>query len=278
MLDEFLKANLGLWNEWTEIHETSAFYDLEGFQGGQLVAAFDRARRARRGGRQAPAAPAVPLRPRHAVVGAPGGDRHRRRLLGARHRAGPLAVGRARPAGHVRAVDRRRARRATSPAPSTSSSPPTAPSSGSPTCSAGRTRSPTSWRPAAPSTWSSCTRWPARSTTSTPTPSCASWAPTFRQPAAAPAHPRLVCRPRRARRERPRLRLDPQLRRDPERPDRRRAAPRVPARVPLLGGALQPLHGARARRLVLPARRPARRALPVLAQGDRRLPATPGQP
>ena len=34
MLDEFLKANLGLWNEWTEIHETSAFYDLEGFKAG----------------------------------------------------------------------------------------------------------------------------------------------------------------------------------------------------------------------------------------------------
>ena len=35
MLDEFLKANLGLWNEWTEIHETSAFYDLEGFKAGK---------------------------------------------------------------------------------------------------------------------------------------------------------------------------------------------------------------------------------------------------
>jgi SAM-dependent methyltransferase len=35
MLDEFLKANLGLWNEWTEIHETSAFYDLEGFKAGR---------------------------------------------------------------------------------------------------------------------------------------------------------------------------------------------------------------------------------------------------
>ncbi|MGD0997120.1 MAG: methyltransferase domain-containing protein [Thermoleophilia bacterium] len=34
MLDEFLKANLGLWNEWTQIHETSAFYDLEGFRAG----------------------------------------------------------------------------------------------------------------------------------------------------------------------------------------------------------------------------------------------------
>ena len=35
MLDEFVKANLGLWNEWTEIHETSAFYDLEGFRAGK---------------------------------------------------------------------------------------------------------------------------------------------------------------------------------------------------------------------------------------------------
>jgi SAM-dependent methyltransferase len=34
MLNEFLMANLGLWNEWTEIHETSAFYDLEGFKAG----------------------------------------------------------------------------------------------------------------------------------------------------------------------------------------------------------------------------------------------------
>ena len=34
MLDDFLRANLGLWNEWTEIHETSAFYDLEGFRAG----------------------------------------------------------------------------------------------------------------------------------------------------------------------------------------------------------------------------------------------------
>ena len=35
MLDEFVKANLGLWNEWTEIHETSEFYDLEGFRAGR---------------------------------------------------------------------------------------------------------------------------------------------------------------------------------------------------------------------------------------------------
>jgi len=36
MLDEFIKANLGLWNEWTEVHETSAFYDVEGFKQGGL--------------------------------------------------------------------------------------------------------------------------------------------------------------------------------------------------------------------------------------------------
>ena len=35
MLDEFVKANLGLWNEWTAIHETSEFYDLEGFRAGR---------------------------------------------------------------------------------------------------------------------------------------------------------------------------------------------------------------------------------------------------
>jgi SAM-dependent methyltransferase len=35
VLDEFVKANLGLWNEWTEIHETSEFYDLEGFRAGR---------------------------------------------------------------------------------------------------------------------------------------------------------------------------------------------------------------------------------------------------
>jgi len=34
LLDDFLKANLGLWNEWTEIHQTSDFYDLEGFKTG----------------------------------------------------------------------------------------------------------------------------------------------------------------------------------------------------------------------------------------------------
>ena len=35
MLDEFIKANLGLWNDWTEVHETSAFYDVEGFREGK---------------------------------------------------------------------------------------------------------------------------------------------------------------------------------------------------------------------------------------------------
>ena len=36
MLDEFIKANLGLWNEWTEVHEKSEFYDVEGFKAGKL--------------------------------------------------------------------------------------------------------------------------------------------------------------------------------------------------------------------------------------------------
>ena len=134
MLDEFLKANLGLWNEWTEIHETSEFYDLEG---------FGRARSSL-----------------HSIERDELGDVAGKRLLhlqchfgldtlswarlGAtvtgvdfserRHRSGPLAVGRARAAGHIRAVDRRRAAKQPDAAPSTSSSPPTAPSSGSPTC------------------------------------------------------------------------------------------------------------------------------------------------
>jgi SAM-dependent methyltransferase len=32
--DEFLAANRALWDEWTRIHETSGFYDLEGFRRG----------------------------------------------------------------------------------------------------------------------------------------------------------------------------------------------------------------------------------------------------
>jgi SAM-dependent methyltransferase len=32
--DEFLAANRELWNDWTEIHETSEFYDLDGFRRG----------------------------------------------------------------------------------------------------------------------------------------------------------------------------------------------------------------------------------------------------
>ena len=31
-MDEYLKANQKLWNEWTGEHETSPFYDLEGFR------------------------------------------------------------------------------------------------------------------------------------------------------------------------------------------------------------------------------------------------------
>lgn len=34
-MDEFLKANQELWNEWTGEHEKSAFYDLEGFKAGK---------------------------------------------------------------------------------------------------------------------------------------------------------------------------------------------------------------------------------------------------
>ncbi len=37
MLDQFIKANLGLWNKWTEVHEASEFYDLEGFKAGKLA-------------------------------------------------------------------------------------------------------------------------------------------------------------------------------------------------------------------------------------------------
>ena len=59
--------------------------------------------------------------------------------------------------------------------------PRTARSSGSATSTCGPARSRTSWRRAAPSTWSSCTRWPARSTTWTSTPSCASLRPTSRR-------------------------------------------------------------------------------------------------
>jgi len=36
MLDDFIRANLGLWNAWTEVHETSEFYDVEGFKEGKL--------------------------------------------------------------------------------------------------------------------------------------------------------------------------------------------------------------------------------------------------
>jgi SAM-dependent methyltransferase len=34
-MDEYLRANQKLWNEWTEEHEKSSFYDLEGFKAGQ---------------------------------------------------------------------------------------------------------------------------------------------------------------------------------------------------------------------------------------------------
>jgi SAM-dependent methyltransferase len=35
MLDDFTKANLALWNEWTLIHKESEFYDLAGFKAGR---------------------------------------------------------------------------------------------------------------------------------------------------------------------------------------------------------------------------------------------------
>ena len=34
-MDEYLKANQELWNEWTAEHEKSPFYDLEGFKAGR---------------------------------------------------------------------------------------------------------------------------------------------------------------------------------------------------------------------------------------------------
>jgi 2-polyprenyl-3-methyl-5-hydroxy-6-metoxy-1,4-benzoquinol methylase len=34
-MDEFLKANQKLWNEWTTEHENSPFYDLDGFKAGR---------------------------------------------------------------------------------------------------------------------------------------------------------------------------------------------------------------------------------------------------
>jgi SAM-dependent methyltransferase len=34
-MDEYIKANQTLWNEWTDEHETSPFYDLEGFKEGK---------------------------------------------------------------------------------------------------------------------------------------------------------------------------------------------------------------------------------------------------
>jgi len=34
MSDNYLEANRALWDEWTAIHESSAFYDVEGFKRG----------------------------------------------------------------------------------------------------------------------------------------------------------------------------------------------------------------------------------------------------
>ncbi|HEY1331278.1 MAG TPA: class I SAM-dependent methyltransferase [Actinomycetota bacterium] len=42
-MDERLSSNRELWNEWTGIHETSTFYDLEGFRrGGVRLRAYER--------------------------------------------------------------------------------------------------------------------------------------------------------------------------------------------------------------------------------------------
>ena len=35
MLDEYLKANLARWDEWTKVHEASELYDVEGFRAGR---------------------------------------------------------------------------------------------------------------------------------------------------------------------------------------------------------------------------------------------------
>src|SRR5215207_6484161 len=34
-MDEYIKANQKLWNEWTDEHEKSPFYDVEGFRAGK---------------------------------------------------------------------------------------------------------------------------------------------------------------------------------------------------------------------------------------------------
>jgi len=37
MLDDYTRANLALWNEWTDIHERSPLYDVEGFKAGRTA-------------------------------------------------------------------------------------------------------------------------------------------------------------------------------------------------------------------------------------------------
>ncbi|HZB96752.1 MAG TPA: hypothetical protein VE268_12410 [Herpetosiphonaceae bacterium] len=34
-MDDYKNANRRLWNEWTSLHEGSAFYDVEGFKAGK---------------------------------------------------------------------------------------------------------------------------------------------------------------------------------------------------------------------------------------------------
>jgi len=36
-MDEYMKSNRGLWNEWTPFHERSEFYDVEGFKNGRCT-------------------------------------------------------------------------------------------------------------------------------------------------------------------------------------------------------------------------------------------------
>ena len=104
-MDPFLAMNRDLWDEWTAIHEGSAFYDLASFRDGRR--APGRLRAEDIGDRRGPVAPAsaVSLRHRHAVVRAPGRRGDRRRLLAAGGRVGGPARGRSRAPRAVRGVE-----------------------------------------------------------------------------------------------------------------------------------------------------------------------------
>ena len=88
MTQEALRANQGLWDEWTRIHETSAFYDLEDFRQGGIRLQLYEVEEVGDVAGQDLAAPSVPFRHRHALLGAPRGTGHRGRLLGGGRRAG----------------------------------------------------------------------------------------------------------------------------------------------------------------------------------------------